>query len=96
MTSVIQVSEIKFVASGPADAERGLLGFLSCVVAHGLRLDGLTLRRTSDGRFSISYPARRDAAGRQHFFVRPTDEVIRCDIENQVLEALDLEEEERE
>jgi len=89
---MIEVSNVRFVASNRDDARRGLLGFVACVVGDALHLDGLTLRRTTDGRLTLSFPARRDACGRQHFFVRPLDEVTRCDIENQVFEALGVEE----
>lgn len=50
----------------------GLLGFVSCSVA-GLCLDGLTLRRTRQGRLAVSFPCRRDRSGRKHPIVRPRD-----------------------
>ena len=72
----------------------GLLGWLSCTLNGSLRLEGLTLRKTlEDGRLTISYPAaRRDAMGRQHFYVRPLGDQARRDLEFQILQALGLEE----
>ena len=55
-----------------------------------LRLDGLALRRTADGRLSLSFPARRDTAGKQHPYLRPVDDAARRDIEHQIFTALGL------
>jgi DNA-binding cell septation regulator SpoVG len=66
---------------GSADDERsGLLGFLS--VHYGaLVLDGITVRRTADGRLALSFPERRDKQGRRHSVVRPVDDAARREIE---------------
>jgi len=55
----------------PACRSNGLVGYLSLRVA-GLRLDGLTLRRTRAGRLAVSFPCRRDSRGRRHPILRPT------------------------
>lgn len=69
----------------------GLLGWVSCSYGH-LRLDGIALRRTRDGHLTLSYPERRDAAGRRHPVLRPLDDQARREIEEQVFAALgDLE-----
>ena len=91
MTS-LAVSEVRFTSAHADDGGRGLLGFLSCVVYGQLRLDGLTLRRTRDGRLTLSYPERRDGAGRGHPYIRPVNDQARRAIETDVLTALGLRE----
>ena len=47
------------------DARDGLLGYLS--LDYGpLILDSLTVRRTTEGRITLSFPERRDRTGRRH------------------------------
>ena len=73
-----------WIAASEQDAHTGLLGYLS--VAYGnLVLDGITLRRTADGRFALSFPARTDRAGRRHAFIRPVDDTVRQEIESELL-----------
>ena len=55
-----------------------------------LRLEGVTLRRTLDGRFALSFPARRDRQGRPHAIVRPLDKHALREVEAQVFAALGL------
>ena len=76
-----------WIAASEQDAHTGLLGYLS--VAYGnLVLDGITLRRTADGRFALSFPARTDRGGRRHPFVRPADDEARKAIEREILSQL--------
>ena len=59
------------------------------VVEYGnLLLDGIVLRRTADGRFSLSFPARTDRSGRRHPYVRPVEDAARRDIEVVILGEL--------
>jgi DNA-binding cell septation regulator SpoVG len=70
-----------------AEVRTGLLGYLS--VTYGdLILDGIVLRRTEDGRFALSFPARTDRAGRRHAIVRPADDDARREIEREILGQL--------
>ena len=55
--SALRVSDVKFTAGTPMQADDGLLGFVSCVYGI-LRLDGVTLRRTRDGRICLGADAR--------------------------------------
>ena len=55
----------------------------------------LSLRRTQAGRLALSFPARRDGSGREHFYIRPIDDDARREIENAVFTALRLEEDTR-
>jgi DNA-binding cell septation regulator SpoVG len=93
MTPNLHISNLRFAEASEADQHRGLLGFVRLVVNDALVLDGITLRRTAGGRMAISFPSRRDARGGQHYFVRPTDDMVRLDLERQVLEALHIKQE---
>ena len=73
-----------WVAAGEQDVRKGLLGWIS--VEYGsLILDGITLRRTLDDRFALSFPSRSDRDGRRHAFVRPADDAARQQIERELL-----------
>ena len=87
----IRITDVRFKEAGIEDVERGLLGWVSCTVNGVLRLDGITVRRTREGHLALSFPARRDTAGRQHAYVRPLGQHVRREIEDKVLHALELE-----
>ena len=93
MSEPIVISNVKFTTASREDSAYGLLGYLACTVNSALRLDGLTLRRTADGRFAVSWPARRDGFGRQRFYVRPIEDRARREIEQQIFRALRIAEE---
>ena len=84
------VSEVRYLPAGADDAERGLLGYIACVVNGVLKLDGLTLRRTADRRLALSWPARTDRLGQRHAFVHPISDEARRDVEHQVFQQLGL------
>lgn len=66
---------------GDAEQERdGLLGFISFLVGD-LIVDNVTLRRTANGRYALSWPARTDRHGKKHSSVRPVDDDARRRIE---------------
>ena len=90
----IAIDQVTFHGAGQADAEKGLLGWTSFVVNGVLRVDGVTVRRTFDGRYTLSFPARQ-VGRRRHFYVRPLDDCTRREIEDQVLAAIGLGEEVR-
>ncbi len=83
-------SEIRicaWVKASAAEVRTGLLGFLT--VRYGeLLLDGIVLRRTADGRFVLSFPARTDRSGRRHSYIRPVDDEARRQIEAKILGEL--------
>ena len=83
-------SEIRictWVKASDSDVRRGLLGYLS--VEYGnLVLDGIVLRRTAEGRFALSFPARTDRSGRRHSYIRPVSDDARRDIEAKILGEL--------
>jgi DNA-binding cell septation regulator SpoVG len=73
--------KIRTWVRGTADDERqGLLGYLS-VYYGALVIDGITVRRTAQGRICLSFPERRDSRGRRHSIVRPIDDATRQAIE---------------
>ena len=79
----IRLSDVRFVHGSQRDVEQGLLGYVEVTVNGGLRLDGLTLRRTRSRRLAVSFPRHRGG-------FRPLDDDARRAIEAQVLAALDL------
>jgi hypothetical protein len=82
-----EVRVLTWVKASNADIRSGLLGFIS--IEFGLLvLDGICLRRTSDNRFALSYPARTDRAGRRHAYIKPVDNAARIEIERQILSQL--------
>jgi DNA-binding cell septation regulator SpoVG len=90
MREPLLVSEVRFTSASSDDIERGLLGWASFTVDGNLRIDGVAVRRTLDGRLVLSFPSRRDGQGRRHAYVRPLDDDARRHVEHQVFEALGL------
>ncbi len=84
----MQFDDIRFVAAGPEHVESGLLGWIECTVNGMLRLEGLVLRRSAAGYLTLSFPARRDGADRERYYIRPLDDVARREIEHQIFRAL--------
>lgn len=72
-----------WVRGSDEDIRSGLLGYLSIFYGDVI-LDGVTVRRTADGRFTLSYPERRDARGHRHPYIRPIDDDARQRIERAV------------
>ena len=83
------VRDVSFTPATEDHVDAGLLGWISFAVGDLLRLDGVTLRRTRDGRLALGYPAR-ESAGRKHPYMRPFDDRARRLLEQQVLGALGL------
>ena len=92
MRSDIRITNVHFTAAGPHASRGGLQGWISCILNERIHLDGLTLRRTRGGRLTLSFPHRQDRFGHQHFYIRPLDDAARRVIEQQVLQALDIQE----
>tara|TARA_R110002096_G_scaffold70812_1_gene169536 strand:- start:1 stop:279 length:279 start_codon:yes stop_codon:yes gene_type:complete len=75
-----------WVRGSDKDVRSGLLGFVS-VFYGDLVLDGITVRRTADGRLTLSFPQRRDGRGRSHPLFRPVDDDARLRIEKAIFDA---------
>jgi DNA-binding cell septation regulator SpoVG len=76
-----------WVRGSDADIRDGLLGFISVFVGD-LIVDGLTLRRTANGRLALSFPQRQSRSGQRHAIVRPVDDAARRSIEREILGQL--------
>ena len=84
------VTEVTYTPASEHDERAGLLGYIAIVLNEALRIDGLTLRRSNDGRLYLAYPCRTDASGRRHPLSRPLDEEARRLIEDQVFAELGI------
>jgi DNA-binding cell septation regulator SpoVG len=81
------IRNIQFTPASDREAQRGLLAYVQ--LEYGLLLlDGVTLRRTTEGGLTLSWPERRDRHGRRHTLLRPIDDKARLDIEAAVLAEL--------
>ena len=89
MHSGVQVSDVRFSAAGVELRREGLLGWVTCTVGN-LVLDGITVRRTREGRLTLSFPARRGRGGEQHAYIRPLDDRVRQAIECEIIDAIDV------
>lgn len=87
------ISKVRLTTADAKEQGNGLLGWVRLTIDGTIRLDGIALRRTLDGRLALSFPARRDLFGRQHAYVRPVDDRTRREVERQVFAALGLTEE---
>ena len=92
MADGVAITGLRVVLAGETDRARGLLGFASFTLGP-VRLDGIAVRRTREGRLALSFPTRRDRFGRLHPIVRPVDDAARRALEAQVFSALDLKQE---
>lgn len=82
------ITGITFTPAAEFHRERGLLGFIRCVVDGALVLDSIALRRTLDHRLTLSFPEREDGVGRRHPIVRPIDDGARLQIEAAIIGSL--------
>lgn len=89
-TAPLVISDVALVAASFSLRKRGLAGWLSLTINGALRVDGVCLRQTADGRATLSFPSRRDGAGRDHPILRPLDDEARRQIEAEVFRALGL------
>ena len=87
--TILPITDVCFTPTTPETRESGLMGFLAFRY-HALRLDGIALRRTADGRPALSFPERTDRTGRRHAIVRPVDDEARQRFEHEVFVALGL------
>lgn len=76
-----------WIKADDANQRDGLVGYLSFLVGD-LIIDNVTLRRTLDGHFTLSWPARTDRQGRKHSSIRPVSDEARRRIEQQVFAEL--------
>lgn len=84
------VSGLRFMPASHAEAAGGLLGYASFLLNGRVRVDGVAVRRKLGGGLTLAWPARTDASGKRHPYLRPIDHAARLDLERQVLAALGL------
>jgi DNA-binding cell septation regulator SpoVG len=70
------------------DEVTGLVGFVN-VELGALRVNGIAVRRTRDGRIALSFPTRRDRHGREHAVVLPVDRDDQREIERALIAELE-------
>ncbi len=76
--------------AGDRERDRGLLAYVTVLVNDSLRLDGLTIRISREGRPTVCFPERSDGRGRNHPLVWPvTPEAWRA-FESEILSATDI------
>jgi hypothetical protein len=85
------IANLRATPASDADAARGLLGYLRFELGSVI-VDGVTLRRHSDGTLGLSWPERTDRQGRRHPFVRPIDDAARRELEAAVLAEISRQE----
>jgi DNA-binding cell septation regulator SpoVG len=88
MRSPGRISDVSFMPAAPELRRTGLLGYATCLLDGWLHLDGLSVRRSEEGRLYVALPRRRDAAGNEHPYYRPTTPALKRAIETQVLAAV--------
>jgi len=81
------VTNVHFSKADASLQKTGLIGWISCEVNSSLKLDGITLRRTQDGRHVLSFPAKTDHR-KKRFLITPLNNAARMDIEQQIISAL--------
>ena len=85
-----RISDVHYTRATPGDRDAGLLGFASFLLDGRIRIDGVVVRETRDGRLVLSFPAKTSRNGVEHPYVRPIDTPTRLAIEAQVFAALGL------
>ena len=84
----MRVTQVDVTKASGREQGMGLLAYLVVTLDDQLILDGVTLRRTSDGRSTLSFPERRGRHGRKHPTVRPVDAESRASFQLQVLDII--------
>ena len=82
------VSDLVFTPSRIEERDTGLMGWIECQLGESLRLDGIALRRTREGRITLGFPARKSSSGAKHYYFRPASDRARREIEMAILGEL--------
>jgi len=83
------IREIRFKPAPSTLATSGLLGWVSFIIG-GIKISGVGVRRTLQGRRALAWPVRDSGWGQRSYYVRPIDDATRERIEQQVLEHLEV------
>jgi hypothetical protein len=84
----LEITGARLVPASARLQRTGLIGWVMVEITGTLIADGITLRRTADGRETLSYPKCRDGQGEEHYLLRPADDRARRAIEDQVFRLL--------
>ena len=87
----MKISAVRFTPADDRMARTGLLGWISFLLDDQVRISGIAVRRTRQGRMTLSFPSRDDGWGLRWPYVQPISAEVCLDLERQVLERLDLE-----
>lgn len=80
----LTATDIRFMPARPEVRATGMRGWVNFTV--GLwTFDSVSVRRTSTGRYALSWPSRVDSNGVEHNFVRPISNAVRAEVESSVL-----------
>ncbi|MBI5853040.1 MAG: septation protein SpoVG family protein [Planctomycetes bacterium] len=90
MSDHLGVAGVRFTSASGRDVESGLIGWVSFTIGGLLLIDAVTLRRTREGRLTLSYPCRRDRNGVDHPLARPINDGCRRQLEAAVFKALGI------
>jgi hypothetical protein len=71
MADAVRVSDVRFSPATATQRETGLRGWARCRLDGKWELDGLGVRRTAQGRYTVTWPTKRDGHGAEHAFFRP-------------------------
>lgn len=88
MTPAGTMSKLRFVAASAADVRRGLLGWVSFVLADVLVVESVAVRESRAGALTLSYPRRADRHGNARDDVRPRDDAACRTLDALVFAAL--------
>jgi hypothetical protein len=88
MSADLRTRDIRFAAARPDLRSKGLLGWVCCSLGGNVQLDGLALRRTTGGKYRISFPRRVGANGVELNYIKPFSKGVRDAIEDQVIGEL--------
>jgi hypothetical protein len=88
MSTDLRISDVHFAAACLEQRSKGMLGWIRCSIGGNLQLDGLALRRTTGGKYRLSFPHRVDANGVTHDLIKPLSNGVRDAIEGQVIGEL--------
>jgi hypothetical protein len=83
-----RLSRVSEIEAPAADRDRGIISYISCIVNDALRIDGVALRRTLEGEYSVSFPKKPGRSIDQHYYFKPINEAMRQEFLRQILVAL--------
>lgn len=81
------IDRVRFTAAEPRLRATGIFGWITLRIERHVVIDGICVRRRRNGELALTFPSRRDRAGRRHRLVCPASIATRRSIERQILQA---------